>query len=381
MKKRLLSAFLAIVMVLGMLPISVFAAENIPFTVTVDDAEITGITEDVIPWPDWSGMTTDLPLYTVAVPFGATEADLVFEEDVNWTYYDTDGNYIGEGDSSWAATTEHRIAIQDSNGDGAFDAVSVQTPDAWSASYIILFVTAENSCLTVKNTAPSAATTKSGGLYQLKMADVFADNQEHALEYSYTFNGTVDPQFTHLRDGVLSLTAKSEGEYDLVLTATCRDGEVSHTVKLIVGPPNEGIEQQYSYDETDKSSVTVYVTVSSDGMPLESEDGTVLANLKITVPYFELELYGLQQYNRYETDGGKGPYINKNVVRRPTGLHLYIYLLERYYMGLPEEQCCNGTSGVLEYAKKHDVLYMGGDLAYNSGNNKALVYSGVTIAT
>ena len=69
MKKRLLSALLAFVMVLGMIPTSVFAVENVPFTVTVDGAEITEITEDVIQWPDWSGMTTDLPLYTVAVFF------------------------------------------------------------------------------------------------------------------------------------------------------------------------------------------------------------------------------------------------------------------------------------------------------------------------
>ncbi len=375
MKKRLLSLLLVFVMVMGMIPTSVFAVENVPFTVTIDGTEMTEITEDVIQWPDWSGMPVDLPFYTVEVPFGATEADLVFDEDVNWTYYATNGDYIGNGDSSWDATTQHTIAIQDSNGDGEFDAVSVQAPDAWSPSYLILFVTAENSCLTVKDTAPSSATTKSGGLYQLKMADVFADTQDHELTYSYTYGGTIDYQFTNLKDGVLSLTAKAEGEYDLVLTATCEGGEVSHTVKLTVGPPNEGIEQQYSYDETDKSSVTVYVTVSSDGMPLETDYG-VLANMEITVPYFELDLYGLQQYNRYETDGGKGPYINTNVVRRPTGLHLYIYLLERYYMGLPEEQCCNGTSGVLDYAKKHDVYYMGGEFAYNSGNNKALVYSG-----
>ena len=377
MKKRLLSALLALVMVLGMIPTSVFAVENIPFTVTVDGAEVTQITEDVISWYDWQVFDyVDIPFYTVAVPFGATEATLSFDQDMQWTYYATDGTYLGEGESSWVATTEHTVQIQDTNGDGEFDGISVQDPSTYSAAYFILFVTAENSCLTVKDTAPATATTKSGGLYQLKMSDVFADTQDHELEYSYTYNGSIDYQFTHLKDGVLSLTAKAEGEYDLVVTATCSEGEVSHTVKLTVGPPNEGIEQQYSYDETDKSSVTVYVTVSSDGMPLESEDGTVLANLKITVPYFELELYGLQQYNRYETDGGKGPYINKNVVRRPTGLHLYIYLLERYYMGLPEEQCCNGTSGVLEYAKKHDVFYMGGELAYNSGNNKALVYSG-----
>lgn len=376
MKKRLLSLLLVFVMVLGMVPTSVFAVENVPFTVTVDGTEMTEITEDVIAWPDFMmGGYTDLPIYTVVVPYEASEAVLTFEQDMQWTYYDTNGNYLGEGDTSWVSSMEHTVGIQDSNGDGALDAISVQDPDTFSTAFLILFVTAQTSCLTVKDTAPSAATTKSGGLYQLKMSDVFADTQDHEVTYSYTYPGTIDYQFTNLKDGVLSLTAKSEGEYDLVLTATCEGGEVSHTVKLTVGPPNEGIEQQYSYDETDKSSVTVYVTVSNDGMPLETDNG-VLANMKVTVPYFELDLYGLEAYNRYETDGGKGPYINTNVVRRPTGLHLYIYLLERYYMGLPEEQCCNGTSGVLEYAKKQNIYYLGGKLAYNSGNNKALVYSG-----
>ena len=380
MKKRLLSLLLVFVMVLGMIPTSVFAVEGIPFTVTVGDEEVTEITEDVIQWPDFTmGGYTDLPIYTVVVPYEATEAALFFEKDMQWTYYATDGTYLGAGESSWTASTEHTVAVQDSNGDGELDAISVQDPETYSTAFLILFVTAQNTCLTVKSDAPAAATAKSGGLYQLKMSDVFAEADGHEVSYSYTFNSTTDPMFTKLQDGVLYLTPTTQSPagqpYDLVLTAECEGGKVTHTVKLTVDPPNEGIEQQYGYDETDKSSVTVYVTVSSDGMPLETDDG-VLANLEITVPYFELDLYGLTQYNRYGTDGGRGPYVNNTVVRRPTGLHLYIYLLERYYMGLPEEQCCTGESGVLEYAKKHDVFYMGGDLAYNSGNNKALVYSG-----
>ena len=53
MKKRLLSLLLVFVMVLGMIPTSVFAVEGIPFTVTVGDEEVTEITEDVIQWPDF----------------------------------------------------------------------------------------------------------------------------------------------------------------------------------------------------------------------------------------------------------------------------------------------------------------------------------------
>ena len=389
MKKRLLSLLLVFVMVLGMIPTSVFAVEGIPFTVTLGDEEVTEITEGVVSWTDWSGTPSDVTCYTVTVPQGATEATLDFDEDMQWMYYAADGTFLGKGESSDTPSTTHTVAIQDdygvSNGmsvpgaDGELDGISVQIPDSWSTSYYIQFVYGTAACLTVKSDALTEATAKSGGLYQLKMSDVFAEADGHEVSYSYTFNSTADPMFTKLQDGVLYLTPTTqspEGQpYDLVLTAECEGGKVTHTVKLTVDPPNEGIEQQYGYDETDKSSVTVYVTVSSDGMPLETDDG-VLANLEITVPYFELDLYGLTQYNRYGTDGGRGPYVNNTVVRRPTGLHLYIYLLERYYMGLPEEQCCIGTSGVLEHAKKQDIYYMGGDLAYNSGNNKALVYSG-----
>ena len=380
MKKRLLSLLLAMVMVLGMLPTSVFAVDGVPFTATVDGEEMTQIEESTLSWADWMMEgTKDVPCYTVTIPQSAETVTLDFESEMQWTYYDVAGNYIGEGPTSWTSAYSHEIAMQDDNGDGEIDGVSVQDPATFSTAYYVQFVYGTATCLTVKSDAPAAATAKSGGLYQLKMSDVFAEADGHEVIYDYSFNSTADPMFTKLQDGVLYLTPTTqspEGQpYDLVLTAECEGGKVTHTVKLTVDPPNEGIEQQYGYDETDKSSVTVYVTVSSDGMPLETDNG-VLANLEITVPYFELDLYGLTEYNRYGTDGGRGPYVNSTVVRRPTGLHLYIYLLERYYMGLPEEQCCTGESGVLEYAKKHDIYYMGGELAYNSGNNKALVYSG-----
>ena len=379
MKKRLLSLLLVIVMVLGMVPTSVFAVEGVPFVATVDGEEMTQIEESTIDWPDWFGGVSALACYTVTIPQGAETVTLDFESEMQWTYYDVAGNYIGEGPTSWESSYSHEITVQDSNGDGEIDGVSAQDPATYSAAFYIQFVYGTAACLTVKDDAPAAATAKSGGLYQLAMSDVFAETEGHEVTYSYTFNSTADPMFTKLQDGVLYLTPTTESPedqpYDLVLTARCEGGEVSHTVKLTVDPPNEGIAQQYGYDETDKSSVTVYVTISNDGMPLLAGD-KVLANMEVTVPYFELSLYGLEQYNRYGTDGGRGPYVNDTVIKRPTGLHLYIYLLERYYMGLPEEQCCTGESGVLEYAQQHEIVYMDGSEAYNTGNNRALVYSG-----
>lgn len=126
------------------------------------------------------------------------------------------------------------------------------------------------------------------------------------------------------------------------------------------------------YDETNADSVTVNVTISNDGIPLMGADGTILANLDVTIPYFDLADYGLSKYYRYGTEFGWGSYNNDELIERPTALHAYIYLIERYYMGLPADQCGRGTSGILDYKKKTNVLYMDGGLAYNSNRTPAL---------
>lgn len=59
----------------------------------------------------------------------------------------------------------------------------------------------------------------------------------------------------------------------------------------------------------------------------------MLCHKAITVPYFDLGRYDLSEYYRYHTENGEGKYIDKNIVERPTGLHLYLYLLERYFIG------------------------------------------------
>ena len=352
------------------------------FTAAVDGEAMTQIEESVLSWVNWDGSAMSVPCYTVTVPQNTAEVTLTFKSEKQWSSYDSSGNYITGGAECWEAGIEHVVPVQDVDGDGEPDGISVQAPGAYSTEFYIQFVYGTASCLSVKSDAPATGEVAAGGLYQLKMSDVFSETAGHEVQYTYTFKdaagngGNVDYTFTKLQDGVLYLTPKTEGAHTLTFTATCSEGTVEHTVALTVGPPNEGIEQQYGYDETDKSSVTVYVTLSNNGMPLVAKDGTILANLEVTVPYFNLELYDLQAYNRYGTDGGRGPYVNSTVIQRPTGLHLYIYLLERYYMGLPEEECCRGTSGVLEYAESKDIEYMDGSVAYNSNGNRALVYSG-----
>lgn len=122
----------------------------------------------------------------------------------------------------------------------------------------------------------------------------------------------------------------------------------------------------YGYNETPAESVNVWVTISNDGVPLMGTDGTILSHLDVKVPYFDLGLYGLDNFYRYETEGGQGTYINGNIVKRPTTLHLYIYLLERYYLGVPESECGKGSSGVQDYSLATTVRYMDGKEAYSS---------------
>ena len=94
-------------------------------------------------------------------------------------------------------------------------------------------------------------------------------------------------------------------------------------------------DPHYNYNETDADSVTVYVTVSSDGMPIVASNAekTPMGYVQVTVPYFDLP-EKLQIYNRRHTENGYGDYVaNSEVVKRPTILHLYLYLLGVYYLG------------------------------------------------
>ena len=106
------------------------------------------------------------------------------------------------------------------------------------------------------------------------------------------------------------------------------------------------------YDETNADSVTVNVTISNDGIPLMGKDGTILANLDVTIPYFDLADYGLSKYYRYGTEFGWGSYNNDELIERPTALHAYIYLIERYYMGLPADQWAGAPRAFWTIRKK-----------------------------
>lgn len=81
----------------------------------------------------------------------------------------------------------------------------------------------------------------------------------------------------------------------------------------------------------------------------------------------------------YHTENGEGKYIDENIVERPTGLHLYLYLLERYFIGLPEEQCCKGAyprDALASFKLGEDVCYMDETPAYTADSFAALTITG-----
>ena len=133
--------------------------------------------------------------------------------------------------------------------------------------------------------------------------------------------------------------------------------------------------QKSAYNESSQGEVTVTVTISNDGIPIEGTDGTALSHLKVTVPYFDLGLYGLQEYYRYPTNSVCDYLEEQGVVKRPTVLHLYIYLMERYYLGYPAEKCGTGAGkdAILNNEQFNSVFYMTGGqayLTYNAGTGK-----------
>ena len=208
-------------------------------------------------------------------------------------------------------------------------------------------VFAANCDITVSTPAPDPV--KVGALYQLPLGTVFTDPNGHAL--SFALKADYGDK-VYIKDNTLQFTSAEAGEFRIGITATCTGGGSAEVVvPITVEAVEDGGKNQYGYDETDQASVTVYVTISSDGAPIIGKDdgGTILSHLEVKVPYFPLSLYGLDDFNRYHTENGSGSYTDNEIVQRPTLLHLYIYMLERYYLGVAEKGCGKGTSGLLEF--------------------------------
>ena len=246
-------------------------------------------------------------------------------------------------------------------------------------SALPMTVWAADPCVAVKAGAVTTGEVVAGNLLEIKLGDIFRDADGHTLTYTLTNQASFGPQ-TKVAGGTLYVSEKDPGTYEPKVKATCANGKsITVTFTITVKEAPHGLNAQYNYDESPAKEVTVYVTISNDGVPIRGYDGTVLCHKAITVPYFDLANYGLEEFYRYHTENGEGKYIDENIVQRPTGLHLYLYLLERYFIGLPDEECCKGKydrDKLASFKLGEDVYYMDETPAYTADSFAALTITG-----
>ena len=133
----------------------------------------------------------------------------------------------------------------------------------------------------------------------------------------------------------------------------------------------------FASEET--ASVDIYLSVSHDADFLEMPTDEIMAFQKMTVPYFDLSLYGLQQYYFVSESYGKGDDTVENdngQIEKPssnltpgnaefaagkvTMLHALIYATEVYYCGVDAVDAGKG------YLKKQN--YIGTDVFKPEGS-------------
>ena len=302
-------------------------------------------------------------------------------------------NINGDGD-----ILKLTFTVKDGAQDGDYT-VSLKTPDGFDGladydehvyvpTYAAGAVTITGAapaapCVSVKSGAKTTAELTTGAQNKTYLSDIFADEKGHTMTYSYKeANGKNLTDQTKIatdaKGAYFNLSVREAGTYEVMLTATCSDGKTAqHTITYTVEKAPEGTDDQYGYNETDADSVTVYVTISSDSMPLVGNDdaGTVLSHLAVTVPYFDLAEAELDDFYRYHTEGGKGSYIDNEIVKRPTALHLYLYMLGVYYMNNDPDDLHNWIGDVKKDVGGHGVYNMNGDRAYED-TSMALNISG-----
>ena len=228
------------------------------------------------------------------------------------------------------------------------------------------------ACVTVKDGAKTTYEVAAGGLLTVRLDELFQDSGSHGLTYTLDSGdyGT-QTKVTTDKDGsaILSFTNPTAGTYTPTITATCAEkAAASVQLTITVNKAADGDAAQYGYDETDAASVKVYVTVSNDGIPLVGNDGTVLSHLELDLPYFDLDKQKLSDFYRYHTENGQGGYVDDQVVKRPTALHLYLYLLGVYYLGLTPEQVINGEEIINGHDGSMGVTDMTGNQPYDDSS-------------
>lgn len=381
MKKRIVSLLMALVMTVSLLPVSAFAADV--DTPTAQAAKCTAVVKSSIP-----DSKADFIVYN----YGGKGEEFEHVDSATWEFTagkDTD-LAVDVKLSSFDEDNYDFCGWEVSSGEKSYIAGLTATADIIAKEFADVFTDVADDTYVKQKLFTLFATSNSN----VTITALFNSKASQEVTYtpivasSDTSKGTIASDGVKLVQNVdnkslWTVTATPKNEwYKLDYVADEAGNQFASTdgktAQITVTAADQKFTAYFTsaiapmYDETNADSVTVNVTISNDGIPLMGKDGTILANLDVTIPYFDLADYGLGKYYRYGTEFGWGSYNNDTVIERPTALHAYIYIIERYYMGLPASQCGKGTSGILDYNKKTDVLYMDGGIAYNSGRTVAL---------
>lgn len=411
MKKRIVSFLMALVMAVSLLPVSAFAvdvdvptAQGVPAVKQQNDENTT---PDTAIQPD--------PTNDAALGEEGTEAVDTPQE--GYKIYVTSNIW----DSSVEVISSPSVVKGGETGAFSYDGTSLKIPLKNSVNVLGISCSLGNKDLSINGTTPvrnkaanytidgftgTVNVTRRYGSITFSADGELTKDIHIVLTYSnvptlrYTIPTVESSDTKHGTIQAAGLTFKKSNDNGDVWTVTATpadwykldyitdgknnrfDAYYGSKADITVTEDNQKFTAYFTgnhpsmYDETPADSVTVNVTISNDGMPLMGADGTVLANLDVTIPYFDLADYGLSNFYRYGTEFGWGSYNDDELIERPTALHAYIYLIERFYMGLPADQCGKGKSNPLTYSKTTTALYMDGEVAYKSGVKKALTVSG-----
>ena len=385
MKKRIASLLLALVMAVSLLPVSAFAVEV--DTPTAQAAKCTAVVKSSIP-----DSKADFIVYN----YGGKGEEFEHVDSATWEFTageDTD-LAVNVKLSSFDEDNYDFCGWEVSSGEKSYIAGLTATADKIAKEFADVFTDVADDTYVNQKVFALFATSN----FNVTITALFKSKASQEVTYTPIVASSDASKGTIASDGV-KLVQNVDNKSLWTVTATPKNewykldyvadeagnkfvSEDGKTAQITVTAADQKFTAYFTsaiapmYDETPADSVTVNVTISNDGIPLMGKDGTILANLDVTVPYFDLDDYGLGKYYRYGTEFGWGSYNNDTVIERPTALHAYIYIIERYYMGLPASQCGKGTSGILDYKKATDVLYMDGGLAYNSNRTPALLPTG-----
>lgn len=411
MKKRIVSLLMALVMTVSLLPVSAFAAEvDVPAAQdvpTVEQKDDENTTPDTPAQPE---LTNDAAL-------GEEDTEPADTPQEGYKIYVTSNIW----DSSVEVISSPSVVKGGETGVFSYDGTSLKIPLKRSVNVLGISCSLGNKDLSINGTTPvrnkaanytidgftgTVNVTRNYGSITFSADGELTKDIQIVLTYSNvpTLKYTIPTvESSDAKRGTIQATGltfkKSDDNGDVwTVTATPADwyeldyvtdekgnrfdAYLGSKADITVTEDNQKFTAYFTgnhdsmYDETPADSVTVNVTISNDGMPLMGADGTVLANLDVTIPYFDLADYGLSNFYRYGTEFGWGSYNDDELIERPTALHAYIYLIERFYMGLPADQCGKGKSNPLTYSKTTTVLYMDGEEAYKSGVRKALTVTG-----